>query len=261
MKVLLVPSLIPSPSPGGLPTSDIQHTSSYLINDNIAIDAGSLGFYGTPGQQARIRHVLISHTHLDHIASLPILLDNAYQPPGDCLTLHGSQEVIDCLQRDVFNDRIWPDFIKLSQTQSPFLKINVLPDRQAHQVDGLRITPIPVDHLVPTNAFLIEDADSAVAIVSDTGPTQEIWDQARGLTALKAVFLEAAFPNRLESLARASKHLTPALFLQETRKLQRPLKWFAVHRKPRFHEEIAGELLALGIPGLELACAGVEYSF
>ncbi len=256
MKVLLVPSSAPTHL-----QADVQHTSSYLINDSIVIDAGSIGFFGSPQDQARIKHVLITHAHLDHIASLPMLLENAYDHTGDCLTLHGSQAVIECLQRDIFNDRVWPDFIKLSQTQSPFLKINVLQERQTLMLEGLRITSIPVNHLVPTTGFLIEDAASAIVIASDTGPTQEIWDKARGVAQLKAVFLEAAFPNRMEALAHAARHLTPSLFLQEARKLERTVKYIAVHLKPRFRDEIVNELMALGLPNLEIGRFDVEYSF
>lgn len=256
MKVLLVPSAVSS-----LHQGDAQHASSYLVNDTIAFDAGSIGFYGTPQDQARIRHVLITHSHMDHIASLPSLLDNVYETHDECITVHGSQAVIDCLHRDIFNDRVWPDFIRLSRTQSPFLKVNVLQEGQTIVLEGLRITPVPVNHLVPTTGFLVEDDHSAIVIASDTGPTHEIWEKARSIAHLKAVFLEAAFPNRMQAVAQAARHLTPACFQQETRKLQRPVKWIAVHLKPRFRDEIVAELMGLGIPQLEIGQFGVDYVF
>lgn len=256
MRVLLIPSSL-----GTNQDADIQHASSYLINDTLAIDAGSIGFYGTPDEQARIKHLLITHAHLDHIASLPMLLENIYKHQDQCLTLHGSQAVIDCLQRDIFNDRVWPDFIGLSRTQSPFLQINVMQDQKPLILEGLRITPVPVDHLVPTNGFLVEDDHSAIALVSDTGPTHEIWERAQGLSHLNAVFLESAFPNRMEALARIAKHLTPALFLAESQKLQHAVKFIAVHLKPRFRDEIARELRKLKLPDLEIGQFGKEYCF
>src|SRR5436305_2452164 len=100
---------------------DQQFLTSYLINDTLALDAGGLGFAVPLDEQRRVRHVLITHTHLDHIASLPIFLENVYGRAAEPVTVHGSQEVLDCLQHDFFNDRVWPDFVNLSRANPPFL--------------------------------------------------------------------------------------------------------------------------------------------
>src|SRR5947209_7156685 len=90
-----------------------QYLICYLVNDVVAIDAGNLGLLPVVADQQRVRHVFLSHTHMDHIASLPIFLENVYSPEGPCPTIHASAETLDCLQRDLFNDRLWPDFIGL----------------------------------------------------------------------------------------------------------------------------------------------------
>ena len=82
---------------------------------HIAVDAGCIGFYGSPEQQARIKHVLISHTHADHVASLPIFVENAFEA-GPTRHHPRHREVLDCIQRDIFNGRVWPDFIAMSAT-------------------------------------------------------------------------------------------------------------------------------------------------
>lgn len=256
MKVLLVPSAVH-------PTkhSDTQFASSYLINDTIAVDAGTLGFYRTPQEQARVKHILITHTHIDHMASLPVFLDNVFSSQAECVTVHGISTVIECLKSDIFNDRVWPDFIRLSTPQLPILKLNILQERQPIQLEGLRITPIPVNHVVPTTGYLVEEKNSAILIVSDTGPTSEIWDTARHVKQLKAVFLEATFPNRLGELAALAKHLTPAMFCSEASKLHRQVKFIAIHIKPRFHDEIVRELQSLHLPDLEIGRFGIEYQW
>ena len=115
--------------------------------------------------------------------------------------------------------------------------------------------------VVPTDGFIIEDANSAIAIVSDTGPTSEIWRRA-GMTAhLQAVFLEATFPELMGWLADVTRHLTPAMFAAEVQKLGRPARIIAVHIKPRFQEQVIRELLELKIPGLEIGRAGHPYTF
>jgi cAMP phosphodiesterase len=253
VKVHLLPSAF---SPEAL-----QYSTAYLINDKLAVDAGALGFYGSAQDQARVRHVLISHTHIDHIASLPIFVENAYEGRRDCVTLHGSDAVLDCLRRDIFNHRVWPDFISLSSPEAPFLKLSRLEAGKRIELEGLRITPFAVNHVVPTLGFLIEDNKSAILIASDTGPTEEIWRRADQTANLKAVFLEACFPNHLRWLADVSKHLTPLMFADEVRKMKRTVPVYAVHIKARFRAEVVEELHALAMPNVHVGRCDQPYSF
>ncbi len=254
-------TLIPSTTMGGGP-AHYQFTSSAVINDTVAIDAGCLGFFGSPQQQAKVKHVLLSHTHIDHVAALPIFVENAYEAKRDCVTVYGSEEVLDSCRRDLFNDRLWPDFIALSKdSEKPFMRTARLDAGQTIELEGLRITAVELDHVVPTVGFLIEDDRSAVAIVSDTAPTAEIWRACGAATNLKAVFLETTFPNRLDWLAKLSMHLTPALVAAELKKLRRTARVIILHVKARYQDEVTAELLALGLPSLEMAQFAVPYTF
>jgi ribonuclease BN (tRNA processing enzyme) len=256
VKVMLLPSAL---SDRGL--GQDQFLTSYRINDTLAVDVGCLGWAGTVHEQAHIKHILITHTHMDHIASLPIFVENVYQGNKPCVTIHGSEVVLDCLRKDIFNDRVWPDFVRLSAEEAPFLHLAVLESGKTIELEGLRITPIPVDHVVPTFGFLLEDPGAAVVIVGDTGPTEAIWEYANRAANLKAVFLEATFPDSMASLAAVSKHLTPALFAREVQKLKRRAKVVAVHIKARYRAEVIHEMHALGIPELQIATAGKVYTF
>jgi ribonuclease BN (tRNA processing enzyme) len=256
VKVTLVPSSVGSDA-----TGTYQYLSSYLLNDTVAIDAGSLGFFQCPKKQGRVKHVFVSHSHLDHIASLPIFLENAYDGSADCVTVHGSDAVLDCLRRDIMNDRVWPDFVRLSVQQAPFLKLDTLIPGQAVAVGDLRVTPVPVNHVVPTMGFLVEDKAAAIAFSSDTGPTEEIWRRANILPNLKVVFLEVTFPSSLAWLADESKHLTTATSAQEVRKLKPGVQIIAVHIKPRYCDEVVRELRALAIANLSIGKLGETYHF
>ena len=153
MKVTLIPS---SMTASGL--DQHQYTTTYLINDTLAVDAGSIGFYRSPVEQAEIQDVLISHTHADHVASLPIFIENAFDGRPNPVTIHGSRVVLDSLQNDIFNGRIWPDFIGMSATTGPvFLRINEIESGKMIELQGLKITPVSVDHLVPTLGFVVDD--------------------------------------------------------------------------------------------------------
>jgi cAMP phosphodiesterase len=253
VRVTLLPASVPRPGR--------QFLTSYLLNDRVAVDAGSVGLFGGAAEQARVRHVLLTHSHLDHLALLPIFLDTVYQGGTDCVTVHGSETVIDCLRRDVFNDRIWPDFIRLSEVRPPFLKLQQLEPGRTVEVEGLHVTPVPVNHPVPTLGFLIEDDTSAVVIPSDTGPTTEIWERANALANLKAVFLEATFPDADAKLAEVAGHLTPATFAAEMRKVRRAARFIAVHINPRSVAKVVAELRALGLPNLEIGQPGKPYTF
>ena len=256
MKITLMPSSVTECGLG-----QHQFLTSYRINDTLAVDAGSLGLAGTVPEQARIKHVLITHTHMDHIASLPIFVENAYEGKDDCVTIHGSEATLSCLRQDIFNDRVWPDFVRLSTDQLALLKMAVLEPEKAIELEGLRITPVPVDHVVPTFGFVVEEENAAVVIAGDTGPTEAIWEYANRVANLKAVFLEATFPQSMAALADVSKHLTPTLFAREVQKLKPSVLLVAVHIKARFQAEVIRELETLAIPNLEVGCLGKAYTF
>ena len=171
----------------------------------------------------------------------------------------GNAAVHRCIREDIFNDRYWPDFLALSTPEAPFLRLETLERERPIELDGLRITPVLVDHTVRNFGLVFETPESSVVIVSDTSPTERIWEIANGLENLSAVFLEAAFPNAMRELADVSKHLTPELFGHEARKLRRPARIIAVHIKPRYHRQIVEELEGLGLPNLEIGEAGREY--
>lgn len=237
-----------------------QFAASYVINDSIAIDAGSLGFMSVEAQK-RIKHILISHTHLDHVASLPIFIDNVYEHGPDSVSVYCKPFDIETLQDHFFNDRIWPDLARLSQEESPFLKFVPLEHAKPVMLGSVTATPIDLDHVVPTFGFLIDDGKSAVAVVSDTGPTEQVWDLANANDRLKGIIIESAFPNNMTWLAERAKHLTPDLLRIEYNKLERKVPLIVVHIKPAFYGEVTQELKSLDLPLLQISEPNREYEF
>ena len=238
-----------------------QYVSSYLINGCVAIDASCLGMYGVPRDQAAVDHVFLTHSHADHCASLPIFVENRYGLAPQCPVIYGSRHTLDSLQKHVFNDVVWPDFIKLSAQIQPFLRLRALEAEKPVEAEGLCITPVEVNHVVPTFAYLVSDSQGTVIFAADSGPTDRLWDLARQLPSLRGVFLEASFPNALRALAEASLHLTPQMFAAEVAKLPRSTRVIAVHIKMAHRETVVGELSGLGIPTLEIGECETDYSF
>jgi ribonuclease BN (tRNA processing enzyme) len=256
VEIILLPSSV------SLGTEEpCQFLTSYLVNETIAVDAGSVGFLSPVAKQKKVRHILISHTHMDHIASLPLFLENVGPFDGEPVTIHGNQEVLDCLRCDLFNGRVWPDFIALSESKLKFLKLATLEPGRTIHLEGLRITPVMVDHLVPTLGFLLEDGNDTVVISSDTGPTTALWELVNEAPNLRAVFLEVCFPDAMAPLAAISHHLTPATFAGEVRKLTRQVPVLAVHIKALWRDQVLAELAALGLSQVAVARPGQAYHF
>lgn len=258
MKVTLVPSSVAAD--GSAPAS-IQHLTSYLVDDSLVIDAGCVGLLDDPEKQSQVRRAFLSHTHLDHIASLPILVENAYRANRAGITIHASEYVIACLKTNMFNWDVWPDFVALSTAETSFLRFETIEPGRSVSFEGFVVTPIEVNHVVPTLGFVIEDETSAIVVSSDTGPTEAIWERARSTKNLKAVFLEATFPAEMHRLADLSKHLTTETFAREVEKIDRSVRVIAVHIKARYHRQVVTELEAYRLANVEIGRFGVPYCF
>lgn len=236
-----------------------QFLSSYLVGDAIAIDGGSVGLLADLDRQRAVRHVFLTHPHLDHVASLPLLVETTYEPGPDCLEVLASAATLTQIRRDLFNDRIWPDFFRLSTAADAFLTATMLEPMRTVERAGCRITPVPVTHACETLAMVVDDGSSCVAFAADTGPTDLLWRDLAARPGLRGVFLECSFPDALRDLACRTGHLCPATFAAQMDRLPAGVRVIAVHCKARYADTIARELEALGRDGIELARPGVVY--
>lgn len=238
-----------------------QPLSTYVINGRLAIDAGAVGIVGSIQAQSKITDILITHSHLDHVASLPILIDNVYNPDPACVRIHATKPTMRALKKDVFNERIYPDMVEMSKRMAPFLQLFEIKVREPFEVAGCTVTAVPVSHVVPTVAFIIDDGSAAVAIVTDTAPTDEVWKHIRANSRLQAVFLECSFPNEQVAIAKAAMHLTPRMFAQEIKKLPDGIAIYAVHLKPRYYDTLVEQLEAIGDKRVKVSQPGKVYRF
>ena len=230
--------------------SQLQSLTSFLINDRLAIDGGSIGFALAPDEMGVIRHVVVTHAHSDHTASLPIYIAEAFTSLDGPIIIHAIEEVVSALRKFVFNDHIWPDFekIPLMNGTGPTIEFQTLVPGKRVNIAGIDLTPIPVNHVVPTIGLIVEDDGSAVLFTSDTYTTDEIWKAASRVERLKAVFVDVSFPNELGALAAASKHLTPELLAEDLKKLGRDVDIYAVHIKPTNRDDVVRQLGLLNNP-------------
>ena len=239
-----------------------QRLTCYLIDDCVAVDAGSIAIGLTAEQRGKVRDIIITHTHMDHIASLPIFIDDLYPTLEEPMRIHATPEVIQLLERDVFNWSVYPRFSGLQNDFGPVMEYVPIPDGPEFNVAHLKVKAIPVNHVVPTIGLIISDSATTIAFSSDTAETDDFWRVVNQTPKLDAILIEASFPNEMASLAEISRHFTPAGLAQELHKLNHNgLDILAVHLKPAYRETVVNELQALNIRKLAVMEPGKTYSW
>lgn len=228
----------------------------------MTVDAGSLGLALTEPQRRTVRDVIVTHPHMDHIASLPIFVDDLFAELKEPIRIHGTAEVIGLLERDVFNDSVYPRFAELRNQHGPVMTYVPFKTGEPFTVAHLTVLAVNVNHIVPTVGLLVSDGRSSVLFSSDTAETDELWAVANRAPRLDALLIEASFPNSMGELARVSKHLTPETMAQELRKLDHNgIDILAVHVKPAYRAKVIEEIEALGIEKLSVMEAGRVYEW
>lgn len=245
--------LLPSSFDANGSANAAQRLTCFILDNRVTVDAGSLGIALTDAQRRTVRDVIVTHPHMDHIASLPIFVDDLFGELEEPIRIHATQTVIDLLKQDVFNDTVYPKFDELTNQHGHVMQYVPFEAGEPFTIAHLRVTAIPVNHIVPTVGLIIADSKTTVAFSSDTAETEEFWEAVNNTPRLHALFIEASFPDAMEKLARASKHLTPSMLKTELGKLtHNGMDILAVHLKPVYREKIAGELDQLGIRNLSV---------
>jgi ribonuclease BN (tRNA processing enzyme) len=239
-----------------------QRLTCFVIDDRVTVDAGSIGIALSETQRHTVRDVIVTHPHMDHIASLPIFVDDLFGELREPIRIHATSEVIALLKLDVFNDTVYPKFDELQNAHGPVMNYVPFEMGRQFQVAHLKVTAVPVNHIVPTVGLLVSDGKATVAFSSDTAETEEFWRTVNGARHLDALFIEASFPDSMEALAKASKHLTPAMLRNELTKLNHhSMDILAVHLKPAYRETVTRELNELKIEKLSVMQPGRIYNW
>ena len=258
MKIQLLPSTFDKNGRA----SQEQRLSCYLIDDCVAIDAGSIAIAVTDEQRNTVRDIIVTHPHMDHIASLPIFIDDLFGFLENPIRIHATEEVINLLERDVFNWTVYPRFSELKNDRGPVMEYVPFKTGVEFEVAHLKVTAVNVNHIVPTVGMIISDEKTTLAFSSDTAETEEFWTLVNRRPRIDALLIEASFPNSLAGLAEASRHFTPDSLNRELRKLNhKGIDILTVHVKPAYRETVIEELKALGIPKLEVMEMGRAYEW
>ena len=227
--------------------------TSFLVGDTVAVDAGAITRALSIDEQRTIQHVLVTHTHMDHTASLPFLIENIFGATSEPLTIYCTQSVLGAVRRHLFNNDTWPDFSSIPNQLYPSVKFEVIEPERPFVISGvpggdLEVTAIPVNHIVPTHGLLLRQGPTSLMFTSDTGPTERIWEVANATSDLAALITECSFPNRLQEVADVSLHLTPQTLARELAKLGGDVPVYLYHFKPPYVDELRAELATTDLP-------------
>jgi ribonuclease BN (tRNA processing enzyme) len=225
--------------------------TTFLLDGENALDAGCLTDALPLSAQRRVRRIILTHAHFDHIVSLPLLCDNLYGQHRP-LEVLAPAAVLSTLSRDIFNDRVWPDFTRLPSRARPTVRLRAIAEGRAFRAGSVTITPFSVRHTVPTFGYVVAKPGRSVVFSGDTRPTDALWEAARRARDLKAIFLELSFSDTQAQVARASGHFTPRLLARELDKAPARVPVYLYHMKPPSLSRIRREIAALSEPRLRL---------
>jgi len=234
--------------------------TTFLLDGETALDAGCLSDALPLTAQRRVRRVLLTHAHFDHIASLPLLCDNLYGQRRP-LEILAPAPVLATLSKDVFNNRVWPDFTRLPSRARPTLWMRGLAEGKPFRAGALTVTPFAVRHTVPAYGYLVSKRGRSVLFSGDTRPTDRLWDIACRARNLKAIFLEVSFSDAQEPLALASGHFTPRLLRLDLPKAPPRVPIYLYHMKPPSLSRIRREIAALKEPRVKLLDSERSFRF
>lgn len=207
-------------------------TTALMLDDDVLIDAGTgLGDLSI-SELKMIDHVFVTHSHLDHLAMLPFVVDTVGGMRKQPLNVYATDATLQIIRDHIFNWKIWPDFSQIPSSANPFMRFVPIKVGETMDLRGRKITALPVNHTVPAVGYQIDSGIASAVFTGDTTECDELWAVVNTIENLKFLIIETAFSNGERELAKASKHLWPEQLARELAKLKRPARIFVSHLKP-----------------------------
>lgn len=222
-------------------------TTSLLVDDDIVIDAGSGLGQLSLNEMAAIRHVFITHSHLDHLTHLPFLLDCMFERIKQPIVVHAEPATLQALRQHIFNWIIWPDFTKLPSEDAPVLAFQSMVPGDVETVGGRDIEMIRVNHVVPGVGYRVSSATGSFAFSGDTTTNDTFWQALNSHDRLDLLLVEVAFGDGDHLTAGKAKHYCPLTLAQDLVKFKQSAEIYLTHLKPG-HEHIIVQQVQQHLP-------------
>ncbi len=238
-----------------------HRTSAFVVDERIAIDAGSLTSGLDLKGQCALEAVLVSHAHLDHVRDLATLADNRSQNGAPTLPIVGTKQTIAILKKHFFNNLLWPDFARIPTKRTPAIRYVEIGTGAPLDVASYSVRAVPVSHSIACCGFIVGREGTSLAYSGDTGPTERLWKALNATSDLKALLMEVSFPNDEARLARLSGHHTPQTLASDLQKLERSreLPTLLYHIKPSFQAKVERECARLKHLNLTVCALGDQF--
>lgn len=207
-------------------------TTSILLDQDVLIDAGTGVGDLSIDELSRIDHVFLTHSHLDHVTSIPFLVDTVGWIRKKPITVHAIEPTLEILRQHLFNWKLWPDFTQIPCEGEPFLRYKVVELGKTVDLNGRKLTPLPANHVVPAVGYRIDSGRASLVFTGDTTTNDPLWQEVNQIDNLRYLIIESAFCNRERDLAIASKHLCPSILAEELAKFKRKADVYITHLKP-----------------------------
>lgn len=217
-------------------------TTSMLLDHDILIDAGTGVGDLSIAELTAIDHVFVTHSHMDHVTSIPFLADTVGGMRTKPITVHATRETLAILRDHLFNWKLWPDFSQIPDARNPVLRYEAIEIGVPVRLGGRAITAVPANHVVPAVGFQIDSGKASLVFTGDTTTNDAIWPHVNRIPNLRYLIIETALSDRERELAVASKHLCPSLLAAELSKLKGSPEIYITHLKPREAELIMEEI-------------------
>jgi ribonuclease BN (tRNA processing enzyme) len=218
-------------------------TTSFLIDGDVLVDAGTGVGDLTLAEMKGIRHVLLTHSHLDHVAALPLMIDAIASQLAEPVQVHALAGTIAALKTHVFNNVIWPDFSRIPTVDAPFIQFNEIRVGQTLTIGGKQVEVLPAVHTVPAAGYAVNAGKGCWVFTGDTERNPAFWRRINQMN-VAALVIETAFSNREKDLARRSLHLSPNALAQELDCIDKSRSFpiYITHTKPAETELIMTEI-------------------
>jgi Cft2 family RNA processing exonuclease len=207
-------------------------TTSLLVDNDILIDAGTGVGDVSLAELTLIDHIFLTHSHLDHVCSIPFLVDTVGGMRNKPVIVHALEGTLEILRNHVFNWSIWPDFSQIPTPEKPFMRYEPLQLGETLELKGRKITTLPANHVVPAIGFQVDSGEASLVFTGDTTTHDPLWQEVNKIGNLRYLIIETAFCNRERDLAIAAKHYCPSLLAEDLTKLERDAEIFITHLKP-----------------------------
>ena len=221
-------------------------TTCLMVDGDILLDAGTGISSLSLEELTQIRHVFITHSHLDHVAGLALLVDAAQVNKAGGITVYASQKVIDALKKHLFNWVLWPDFSTIPNEQEPAMRWQAIEEGATLDLDGRLITPYAVNHTAGSSAYWMRAASGGFLFTGDMGSTPQLWERFASEPLLRQVIVDCSFTNADYTLAEMSLHYCPRTLGQDIRALPQAIEFLIYHLKPGQEDLIMRELAEEG---------------